>query len=198
MRIVAKAPLTSFEPDKIVAKAPLTGFEPDKIVADAPLTGFEPDKIVAKAPLAGFEPDKIVAKAPLTGFEPDKIVAKAPLAGFELVQGDRNPVGQILVHDVSCNSIMPDVGGPLQQSRFQCTRFTPAEQQQAGSHSQAQVCQSCPCRAATMEMPHLRLIYSVMTPPTTLIVYTDYKSPYAFLAKDRVYALAAETGAEID
>jgi 2-hydroxychromene-2-carboxylate isomerase len=31
-----------------------------------------------------------------------------------------------------------------------------------------------------------------------LTVYTDYKSPYAFLAKDRVYALAAETGASID
>jgi 2-hydroxychromene-2-carboxylate isomerase len=29
-------------------------------------------------------------------------------------------------------------------------------------------------------------------------VYTDYKSPYAFLAKDRVYALARDTGAAID
>ena len=49
-----------------------------------------------------------------------------------------------------------------------------------------------------MEMPHFRIIFSLMTPPTTLIVYTDYKSPYAFLAKDRTCALAAETGAEID
>jgi 2-hydroxychromene-2-carboxylate isomerase len=49
-----------------------------------------------------------------------------------------------------------------------------------------------------MEMPHLRLIFSDMTTPTTLIVYTDYKSPYAFLAKDRIYALADETGAAID
>nr|WP_294504315.1 DsbA family protein [uncultured Rhodopila sp.] len=37
-----------------------------------------------------------------------------------------------------------------------------------------------------------------MAPPTTLIVYTDYKSPYAFLAKDRIYALADDTGAKID
>lgn len=29
-------------------------------------------------------------------------------------------------------------------------------------------------------------------------VYSDYKSPYAFLAKDLVYALEAETGARID
>jgi 2-hydroxychromene-2-carboxylate isomerase len=32
----------------------------------------------------------------------------------------------------------------------------------------------------------------------TLIVYTDYKSPYAFLARDTVYALARDTGAVID
>lgn len=32
----------------------------------------------------------------------------------------------------------------------------------------------------------------------TLTVYTDYKSPYAFLAKDRINALATETGAVID
>jgi 2-hydroxychromene-2-carboxylate isomerase len=31
-----------------------------------------------------------------------------------------------------------------------------------------------------------------------LIVYTDYKSPYAFLAKGRIYALADDTGVEID
>jgi 2-hydroxychromene-2-carboxylate isomerase len=31
-----------------------------------------------------------------------------------------------------------------------------------------------------------------------ITVYTDYKSPYAFLAKDRVYALARETGVGID
>jgi 2-hydroxychromene-2-carboxylate isomerase len=32
----------------------------------------------------------------------------------------------------------------------------------------------------------------------SLTVYTDHKNPYAFLAKDRVYTLAAETGATID
>lgn len=37
-----------------------------------------------------------------------------------------------------------------------------------------------------------------MSVAPVLIVYTDYKSPYAFLAKDRVYALAADTGASID
>jgi 2-hydroxychromene-2-carboxylate isomerase len=31
-----------------------------------------------------------------------------------------------------------------------------------------------------------------------ITVYTDYKSPYAFLAKDRIYALAREIGAAID
>jgi hypothetical protein len=50
---------------------------------------------------------------------------------------------------------------------------------------------------ATLETLSLRIIFPVMTPPTTLIVYTDYKSPYAFLAKDRVYALADDTGAEM-
>jgi 2-hydroxychromene-2-carboxylate isomerase len=34
--------------------------------------------------------------------------------------------------------------------------------------------------------------------PATLIVYTDYKSPYAFLAKDRIYELADQTGVVID
>jgi len=29
-------------------------------------------------------------------------------------------------------------------------------------------------------------------------IYTDYKSPYAFLAKDRVYALARDTGVTVD
>ncbi len=32
----------------------------------------------------------------------------------------------------------------------------------------------------------------------TLIAYTDYKSPYAYLAKDLTYALARETGVRID
>ncbi len=31
-----------------------------------------------------------------------------------------------------------------------------------------------------------------------ITVYTDYKSPYAFLAKDRIVALACDTGAVID
>lgn len=35
-------------------------------------------------------------------------------------------------------------------------------------------------------------------PAPTLIVYTDYKSPYAFLAKDLAYELAEETGAVLD
>jgi len=34
--------------------------------------------------------------------------------------------------------------------------------------------------------------------PQPLIAYTDFKSPYAFLAKDPTWALAAETGIEID
>jgi 2-hydroxychromene-2-carboxylate isomerase len=37
-----------------------------------------------------------------------------------------------------------------------------------------------------------------MRPGPIITVYTDYKSPYAFLAKDRVYALAAETGVAVD
>jgi 2-hydroxychromene-2-carboxylate isomerase len=37
-----------------------------------------------------------------------------------------------------------------------------------------------------------------MSMPPTITVYTDYKSPYAFLAKDRIYALANATGALID
>lgn len=32
----------------------------------------------------------------------------------------------------------------------------------------------------------------------TIKVYTDYKSPYAYLAKDRIYELAAETGVELN
>ncbi len=37
--------------------------------------------------------------------------------------------------------------------------------------------------------------YSTAMPPVpTITVYSDYKSPYAFLAKDLVYALARETG----
>src|ERR1700744_5338645 len=41
------------------------------------------------------------------------------------------------------------------------------------------------------------IIVASMSAPS-LTVYTDHKSPYAFLAKDRVYTLAAETGATID
>ncbi len=37
-----------------------------------------------------------------------------------------------------------------------------------------------------------------MCPAPTITVYTDYNSPYAFLAKDLVYALARDTGAAID
>jgi 2-hydroxychromene-2-carboxylate isomerase len=37
-----------------------------------------------------------------------------------------------------------------------------------------------------------------MSAPPVITVYTDYKSPYAFLAKDRTYALANETSALID
>lgn len=37
-----------------------------------------------------------------------------------------------------------------------------------------------------------------MRAPPTITAYTDYKSPYAFLAKDRIYALARDTGALID
>lgn len=36
-----------------------------------------------------------------------------------------------------------------------------------------------------------------MFAPPSLTVYTDYKSPYAFLAKDRIYALARETGVAV-
>jgi 2-hydroxychromene-2-carboxylate isomerase len=35
-------------------------------------------------------------------------------------------------------------------------------------------------------------------PARTLTLYIDYKSPYAYLAKDPAYRLAAETGVEID
>ena len=34
--------------------------------------------------------------------------------------------------------------------------------------------------------------------PRTIVVYTDYKSPYAYIAKDLTYELAAETGVEVD
>lgn len=37
-----------------------------------------------------------------------------------------------------------------------------------------------------------------MCPAPTITVYSDYKSPYAYLAKDRVYSLSRETGAAID
>ena len=38
----------------------------------------------------------------------------------------------------------------------------------------------CPKQVRTAAMPS----------PDTIIVYTDYKSPYAYLAKDEAYALA--------
>jgi 2-hydroxychromene-2-carboxylate isomerase len=37
-----------------------------------------------------------------------------------------------------------------------------------------------------------------MSSALTITAYTDYKSPYAFLAKDRVYALARDTGAVVE
>ena len=37
-----------------------------------------------------------------------------------------------------------------------------------------------------------------MPEPRTLTVYIDYKSPYAYLAKDLVYALERDTGVHID
>ncbi len=37
-----------------------------------------------------------------------------------------------------------------------------------------------------------------MTAPRTLIAYTDYKSPYAYLAKDLTYELERDIGARID
>src|SRR5271165_2236126 len=44
----------------------------------------------------------------------------------------------------------------------------------------------------------MTIILAPMSPAPTMTVYSDYKSPYAFLAKDRVYALARDTGAVID
>jgi len=37
-----------------------------------------------------------------------------------------------------------------------------------------------------------------MPSPDTIIVYTDYKSPYAYLAKDEAYALAETTGVRLE
>src|SRR5689334_18034927 len=37
-----------------------------------------------------------------------------------------------------------------------------------------------------------------MTEPATLIVYSDYKSPYAYLAKDLAYALARDLAVRLD
>ena len=37
-----------------------------------------------------------------------------------------------------------------------------------------------------------------MTEPKTIIVYTDYKSPYAYLAKDLAYDLQRDTGVRLD
>jgi 2-hydroxychromene-2-carboxylate isomerase len=44
----------------------------------------------------------------------------------------------------------------------------------------------------------MMFIVVAMRAASTITVYTDYKSPYAFLAKDRIYALARETGVAID
>jgi 2-hydroxychromene-2-carboxylate isomerase len=44
----------------------------------------------------------------------------------------------------------------------------------------------------------MTIIVTVMSIVPTLTVYTDYKSPYAFLANGRVHALAEKTGARID
>jgi 2-hydroxychromene-2-carboxylate isomerase len=44
----------------------------------------------------------------------------------------------------------------------------------------------------------MTIILPDMCPAPTITVYSDYKSPYAFLAKDRVYTLAHDTGAAID
>src|SRR5258708_4787200 len=43
--------------------------------------------------------------------------------------------------------------------------------------------------------PHTR---KFMTEPRTVILYTDYKSPYAYLAKDPAYALARDFGVRLD
>jgi 2-hydroxychromene-2-carboxylate isomerase len=43
----------------------------------------------------------------------------------------------------------------------------------------------------------MTIILTFMSPVTTITIYSDYKSPYAFLAKDLVYALARETGVSI-
>ena len=37
-----------------------------------------------------------------------------------------------------------------------------------------------------------------MTEPVTVTVYTDYKSPYAYLAKDPAYALESIPGVKLD
>lgn len=44
----------------------------------------------------------------------------------------------------------------------------------------------------------MAFIFALMSSAMTLRVYTDYKSPYAFLAKDRLYALARETGVSVE
>ena len=41
-------------------------------------------------------------------------------------------------------------------------------------------------------------MFEGMSSAATIIVYSDYKSPYAYLAKDQVYALAQETGVRIE
>jgi 2-hydroxychromene-2-carboxylate isomerase len=44
----------------------------------------------------------------------------------------------------------------------------------------------------------MTITLAAMHTAPVVTVYTDYKSPYAFLAKDLVYALARRTGAAID
>lgn len=44
----------------------------------------------------------------------------------------------------------------------------------------------------------MKIILPPMSAHRVLTAYFDYKSPYAFLAKDRIYRLADETGAVID
>jgi 2-hydroxychromene-2-carboxylate isomerase len=44
----------------------------------------------------------------------------------------------------------------------------------------------------------MTVILASMPATPIITVYTDYKSPYAFLAKDRICALARDTGAAVD
>jgi 2-hydroxychromene-2-carboxylate isomerase len=44
----------------------------------------------------------------------------------------------------------------------------------------------------------MTIILARMSPAPILTIYSDYKSPYAFLAKDRAYALEREIGVTLD